>query len=101
MSDAPTRDQCRALARTRVNDLVKQLEAEGGRPTFAEALDLADHLGRAIDSFHMEAIRFRMFTLDKLFASGRLQPSPAVSGILDEIKHALEAAGFQTKSIAH
>jgi hypothetical protein len=101
MSDGPTRDQCRALARTRVNDLVSRLEAEGADQSHAEAIELAGHLGRAIDSFHLEAIRFRMFTLDRLFATGKLQASTEVLGIVDELKHALEAAGFQTKSIAH
>jgi hypothetical protein len=101
MPDGPTRDQCRALARTRVDDLVSRLEAEGGRESHAEAIELAAHLASAIDSFHLEAIRFRMFTLDRLFSTGKLQASSAVLGILDELKHALEAAGFQTKSIAH
>ena len=101
MTDAPTRDQYRALARSRVDDLVSGLEAEGGRAAFAEALDLAGHLGRAIDTFHMEAIRFRMFTLDRLFASGKLPVSPDVLAIFDDVKHALEAAGFQTKSAVH
>jgi hypothetical protein len=101
MTAPPTRDECRALARARVDDLIARLEAEGGRAAFAEALDLAAHLGRAIDSFHMEAIRFRMFTLDRLFSTGRLPASREVLTILDEVKQALEAAGFQTRSIAH
>jgi hypothetical protein len=101
MTDGPTRDQCRAVARTRVDDFVSKLKAEGGGQTYAEAIELAGHLGRAIDSFHLEAIRFRMFTIDRLFSTGRLPASPEVLAILDEVKHALEAAGFQTKSIAH
>lgn len=101
MSDGPSRDQCRALARTRVDDLVSKLEAQSERQMYDEAIALAGHLARAIDSFHMEAIRFRMFTLDRLFSTGRLPASPEVLGILDEVKQALEAAGFQTKSIAH
>jgi hypothetical protein len=89
------------LARARVDALVSRLDVEGGRAVYGEAIDLAGHLARAIDSFHMEAIRFRMFTLDRLFGTGKLPASREVLAILDEIKQALEAAGFQTRSIAH
>lgn len=100
MAGQPNAAEFRTLARTRVSDLVARLEAEGGRARFAEVLDLAAHLGRAIDSFHMEAIRFRMFTLDRKFKNGTIPVSPEAQAILEDIKHALEAAGFQTRSIA-
>ena len=53
-------------------------------------------LRRAVAAFHMEAIRFRMYNVDRgLKASG----DPAhVRHIYDELRQALEAAGFHTRS---
>ena len=101
MSDQLEPAEYRRLARARVTDLAARLDAEGGRARFAEALDLVGELGRAIDSFHMEAIRFRMFTLERRFGNGEIPASEEARAILDDVKHALEAAGFHTRSIPH
>lgn len=99
MPDQLSPAEYRKIARARVTDLAARLDAEGGRARFAEALDLVAHLGHAIDSFHMEAIRFRMFTLERRFGNGEIPASDAARAILNEVKHALEAAGFHTRSI--
>lgn len=92
---------CRALARERVEHLLTVLQAVPDAPPARTAIDLATHLGRAIDAFHMEAIRFRMFTLERLFASGTLVLPPEAHETLAQAKAALEAAGFHTRSVAH
>ncbi len=62
--------------------------------------DLGD-LDRAIAAFHMEAIRFRMFTLGRLLSDPSLQVPEQAKALFDGIRHSLEEAGFQTRSITH
>ena len=57
----------------------------------------AEALRRAVAAFHMEAIRFRMFAVDRLL---KQEGDEATRGIFDELRHALEAAGFHTRSHA-
>ncbi len=99
--DALDKSACRALARARVDHLLALLQAQRQTAAVTTATDLASHLARAIDAFHMEAIRFRMYTLDRLFASGTLDVPPEAQDLLADIRHALEGAGFQTRSISH
>jgi hypothetical protein len=101
--DAATADRqkARELARTRLEDLRRLLEAQPPSGAAGNALDLCGHLARAIDAFHMEAIRFRIYTLARLFGSGALDlPEPAHVALRD-VQQALEAAGFHTRSIPH
>jgi hypothetical protein len=91
----------RALARQRVDHLLGLLRAQPRTTAVDTATELATHLGRAIDAFHMEAIRFRMYTLDRLVASGTMDVSPDLRETMIDLKHALEAAGFQTRSVSH
>ncbi len=69
-----------------------EIEGRGALVEEIEALD------RAVDAFHMEAIRFRMYTVDR-----RLRQLPggapeALQRTFDEVRAALEAAGFHTRS---
>jgi hypothetical protein len=61
-------------------------------------VDEADALRRAIAAFHMEAIRFRFYAVDRLLATlgteGDARPA------FEELRHELEAAGFHTRSHA-
>jgi hypothetical protein len=61
-----------------------------------ELIVLAEHLERAITAFHMEAIRFRMFSLDRGLKTAGLPAE--MTAAFDEVRHDLEAAGFQTRS---
>jgi hypothetical protein len=61
-----------------------------------QLLDQTEHLRRAVASFHMEAIRFRMHSVDRLIkATG---DDPRARQAFDELRHALETAGFHTRS---
>jgi len=55
-------------------------------------------LQRAVSAFHMEAIRFRMYSVDRLIKSAG---DPAdVRRRFEELRQALESAGFHTRSHA-
>jgi hypothetical protein len=85
----------RETALGHVRTLIGQLKA-WDTPSRATVVDLGEHLERAVTAFHLEAIRFRMFSLDRaLKAAG----APAdVVATFDQIRADLEAAGFSTRS---
>ena len=61
-------------------------------------LEESEALHRAIAAFHMEAIRFRMHNVDRQLKIGD-GAYPALSRqIFEELRSALEAAGFHTRS---
>lgn len=64
-----------------------------------ELVVLGGHLERAVRAFHMEAIRFRAFTMRRLIKQHADELPPEVPAAMESISTALEAAGFQTKSV--
>jgi hypothetical protein len=56
-----------------------------------------DALIRAVEAFHMEAIRFRMYGLQRQLASGKHSVPEDTRRLVDEIREALQKAGFQIK----
>ena len=80
----------------KMDALLPLLKALPAGPTHAEMIDTAEWLRRAIAAFHLEAIRFRMFTVDRLL-NGYGNPAEARK-IFDELREELEAAGFHTRS---
>jgi hypothetical protein len=57
-----------------------------------------ESLARAIEAFHMEGIRFRMYNVDRLLTRSDL-PIPAQAlDLFAEARRELEAAGFHTRS---
>ena len=61
-------------------------------------IEEAEALRRAIAAFHMEAIRFRIYAVDRLVRLAG--DAPALRGLIEELRHELEAAGFHTRSHA-
>ena len=61
-----------------------------------QVLEEADALRRAVAAFHMEAIRFRMYSVDRLI--GGAAEHQAARAQFDELRHVLETAGFHTRS---
>jgi hypothetical protein len=62
-----------------------------------QLIEETEALRRAVAAFHMEAIRFRMHSVDRLLKrSGDADSTRA----FDELRLALEAAGFHTRSHA-
>jgi hypothetical protein len=73
--------------------LLKALPAGAERD---ELIDTAEALRRAIAAFHMEAIRFRMFSVDRLLQA--LGNPAEARTVFDQLRRELEAAGFHTRS---
>jgi hypothetical protein len=94
-------EQPRALARQHLEALTGRLQAlaDGGRPEFAPLVEQCGHLDRAISAFHMEAIRFRVFTLGKKLHDPALAAPPDLLERYEAIRAALDAAGFHTRSV--
>ncbi|MFI5177664.1 MAG: hypothetical protein ACHQO8_03835 [Vicinamibacterales bacterium] len=74
--------------------LIKDLPPAGRDQLVGEM----EALQRAIGAFHMEAIRFRMYSVDRLIKSAGDQTT--LRQTFEELRQALEAAGFHTRSHA-
>jgi hypothetical protein len=85
-----------AGALARLDALLPLLSDLPARPETDELLEAADALRRAVAAFHMEAIRFRMFTVDRLLR--QMDETGACRQQFDELRRELEAAGFHTRS---
>ena len=87
-----------AASLAKFDEFFPVLNSLGERPSHARLVDDAEALRRAIASFHMEAIRFRMHNVDRgLKEAG--DPAPARAAF-EQLRHALEEAGFHTRSQA-
>lgn len=85
-----------AASLAKLDALLPALQALPATPNKVELVDTAEALRRAVAAFHMEAIRFRMFGVDRLL---KLTGDDARSrGLFDELRHELETAGFHTRS---
>ena len=83
----------RTTALARLRELGECLRAAGGAPAAVE--DCA-HLIRAVEAFHPEGVRFRLYGLRrKLAGAGETVPA-AAAGLLEDVRAALQAAGFKT-----
>lgn len=85
-----------AAALARLDVLLPLLEGLPARPEKDQLLEAADALRRAVAAFHMEAIRFRMFTVDRLLR--QIDEAGICRQEFDELRRELEAAGFHTRS---
>jgi hypothetical protein len=82
-------------ALSKIEELLASLDALSPAPD-SRVLEDTQALHRAVAAFHMEAIRFRMYSVDRnLKASG----DPAEPRrVFEELRHVLEEAGFHTRS---
>jgi hypothetical protein len=81
-----------------LDKLLPTLKSGAAGPNRDQVIEEAEALRRAVAAFHMEAIRFRIFAVDRLV---RLDGDPpAVRGLVEELRHELETAGFHTRSHA-
>ena len=82
----------------KLDELLPLVKALPDSPAHRSLLDETEHLRRAVAAFHMEAIRFRMYFVDHAIkAEG---DPPALRTIFEDLRHALETAGFHTRSHA-
>lgn len=88
----------RQEAAARIAELVSVLKAGAAQAKTAGIVDECEALARAIDAFHMEGIRFRMYNVDRLLAQHAATVPAEARGLLEKARHSLEAAGFHTRS---
>jgi len=83
-----------APALAKLDTLLPMLkEITDGGKLFEEA----SALRRAVAAFHMEAIRFRMFSVERML---KQNGDVATLRVFEELRHELESAGFHTRSHA-
>jgi hypothetical protein len=88
----------RKAADERLQALVKNVEAGPRTEAVAGFLDECASLGIAIRAFHMEAIRFRMYNVDRMITKGAVAVDDAGRAAFADVRRHLEAAGFHTRS---
>jgi len=81
----------------RLDALLALLRQKDTADGVAALIAEGDGLRRAIDAFHLEAIRFRMFKFDRMLHSAADLPSNAIE-LFGQVRADLEAAGFHTRS---
>jgi hypothetical protein len=88
--------------RKAAEESLQALVAEAQAQPRTEALDtfLAEcaALAVAIRAFHMEAIRFRMFNVDRTITRGGVTLTDGARAAFADVRRHLEAAGFHTRS---
>ena len=87
----------RQAAAQRIGDLAELLKKRQDAATPA-VLEECEALARAVDAFHLEGIRFRIFNVDRLLRRKDASVPDDAVAILEEVRHHLEAAGFHTRS---
>jgi hypothetical protein len=78
--------------------LIPRLQSLPEGPSRDELLEEAAALRRAVAAFHMEAIRFRFYAVDRLLRTRADEASARQA--FEELRHELETAGFHTRSHA-
>jgi hypothetical protein len=78
--------------------LLPALSANTAGAHHQQLIEEAEALRRAVAAFHLEAIRFRMYAVDRLIHIDG--DDPTLRGLVEELRHELETAGFHTRSHA-
>ena len=88
----------RQAALDQVDALLALFKQQPTRTEVVHLIELGEHLHRAVQAFHLEAIRFRMYSMDRaLTAAATFMPDLART-TFEQIRSELEAAGFATRS---
>jgi hypothetical protein len=74
------------------------VQAAPSSPARETLLQECGSLAIAIRAFHMEAIRFRMFNVDRAINRGDVPLADEARAAFAEVRRHLEAAGFHTRS---
>jgi hypothetical protein len=90
----------RDAAAREVARLVTLLNEQPPLGVVPQLVELGGHLERAIRAFHMEAIRFRAYTMSRLIKQHAAELPAEVPALMEGVTTALEDAGFQTKSVS-
>lgn len=90
----------REIAAEQVAQLTALLSAQPQAGIVPDLVELGGHLERAIRAFHMEAIRFRAFSMRRLIKLHAAELPADVPATMEAIVAALENAGFHTRSVS-
>jgi len=88
----------RQAADDHLQSLIAEVQGQPESKARNTFLDECAALALAIRAFHMEAIRFRMFNVDRLIARDVLTLSDNARRAFGDVRRELEAAGFHTRS---
>ena len=88
----------RKAALGRVQELMAIVTQQPASQAQAQLLEECEALGRAIDAFHMEGIRFRAYNVDRLLHQGGIPLPAEADEAFKQMRQDLEAAGFHTRS---
>jgi hypothetical protein len=88
----------RQAAREHVEAIIALVGSDPSNEAFRPLREECESLVRAIASFHLEGIRFRMFNVDRILSKGQLAVPDAVATSFAAARRELEAAGFHTRS---
>ncbi len=89
-------DDHRQLALGYLETLLSHLKTLPASPARDALVAEGQSLATAIKAFHLEAIRFRMYNVDRQL--GLLQAPAEARAAFADIRRELEAAGFHTRS---
>jgi hypothetical protein len=92
------RQEHRQMAIDKVGALLVVFKQQPTTTEVTHLIELGEHLQRAVQAFHMEAIRFRMYSMDRALTAGAHGLPDKARTIFEEIRTELEAAGFVTRS---
>jgi hypothetical protein len=102
MSTSASSDpEARARAVEQATSLLALLRARPNQGSVAKPVYEAEQLLTAIQSFHMEAIRFRMYSIDRFLSTPGSGATAEEIAVLQDLHASLEAAGFHTRSAPH
>ena len=87
----------RQAAAANISNLIAELRRQPG-PDTPKILEECEALARAVDAFHMEGIRFRIYNVDRLLLQHASSLPEEARPLLEEARRHLEAAGFHTRS---
>ena len=83
-------------ALAKLDELLTSLNGLARNNDVERVLEDAHALRRAIAAFHMEAIRFRMYSVDRDLKV--IGDDPGIRTQYEAVRQALETAGFHTRS---
>lgn len=88
----------RKAAEQRIQELLGIIRQQPANDTRTALLEECEALARAVAAFHLEAIRFRSYNVDRLLRRPDLHLPPSAGEAFAEMRKSLEAAGFHTRS---
>ena len=95
-ADQSDQSDRRATALARLRELGECLRGAADRPAAAGAVEECEHLVRAVEAFHPEGVRFRLYGLRRRLTADDGEVPAAAVRLLEAAREALHAAGFKT-----